>query len=175
MTEPIFNEIRPTEIQGNTFQQIDKQWFLLTAGNKQNFNTMTASWGTFGILWNKPVVFCFVRPHRFTYNFMETSDQFTLSFLGEEHRKTLNFCGTYSGRDVDKVESTGLIPIETQEGAIYFEQAELVLVCHKLYFSDLDPSHFLDPSILRNYPTHDFHRLYIGEIRKCLQKIRDVE
>ena len=170
MTEPIFNEIRPTEIQGNTFQRIDKQWFLLTAGNKQNFNTMTASWGTFGILWNKPVVFCFVRPHRYTFQFMESSGLFTLSFLDKEHRRTLNFCGKYSGRDVDKISSTGLIPRETREGSIYFEQAELALECRKLYFADLDPSHFLDPSILKNYPAKDFHRVYIGEIITCFKK-----
>jgi flavin reductase (DIM6/NTAB) family NADH-FMN oxidoreductase RutF len=171
MTEPLFRETDPTEIQGNPFQMIDKQWFLLTAGNLQNFNTMTASWGTMGILWNKPVVFCFVRPQRYTYKFMESADQFTLCFLGRGNRSILNYCGKFSGRDVDKIKSTGLIPRETPGGSIYFEQAELVFECKKLYFSDLDPTHFLDPSIFGNYPLNDFHRFYIGEIVKCLQKV----
>jgi flavin reductase (DIM6/NTAB) family NADH-FMN oxidoreductase RutF len=170
MNETLFEEIKPTEIQGNTFQMIDKQWFLLTAGNLKNFNTMTASWGGLGILWNKPVVFCFVRPQRFTYQFMETSKQFTMSFLGAEHRSKLNYCGKYSGRNVNKIVSTGLISKETPGGSIYFEQADLVLECVKIYVSDLDPSHFLDPSILNNYPKKDYHRLFIGEIISCLQK-----
>jgi len=165
-----FKIIDPTEIHGNTFQMIDKQWFLLTAGNLQKFNTMTASWGTMGILWNKPVFFCFVRPQRYTYQFMESSSHYTISFLGETQRPALKFCGKFSGKDVDKIGSTGLIPKETQNGAIYFEQADLVLECRKLYFSDLDPSHFLDPLILKNYPINDFHRLYIGEIVKCMLK-----
>lgn len=170
MTEPLFKEINPAEISGNTFQMIDKQWFLITAGTIRKCNTMTASWGAFGILWNKPVVFCFVRPHRFTYQFMESSEMFTLSFLDSKYRSKLNFCGKHSGRDIDKIAHTGLTPIETPLGSIYFEQAELVMECRKLYFSDLDPSHFLDQAILKNYPINDFHRLYIGEIINCLKK-----
>lgn len=171
MTESKFKEVKPAEIQGNPFHMIDKQWFLITAGNLKSFNTMTASWGGMGILWNKPVAFCFVRPQRYTYQFMEKSDTFTMSFLGKEHRDKLNFCGKYSGRDVDKIQKTGLLPVETKEGLVYFEQADLVMECRKIYFSDLDPSHFLDPSIQKNYPINDYHRLYIGEIQKCLVKI----
>jgi flavin reductase (DIM6/NTAB) family NADH-FMN oxidoreductase RutF len=165
-----FKIIDPCEIQGNTFQMIDKQWFLLTAGNLHKFNTMTASWGSFGILWNKPVVFCFVRPQRYTFQFMEASQSFTMCFLGEEYRDALKFCGKFSGKDLDKIASTGLIPKETASGSVYFEQANLVLECRKLYFSDLDPTHFLDPQILKNYPINDFHRLYIGEIVSCMSK-----
>jgi flavin reductase (DIM6/NTAB) family NADH-FMN oxidoreductase RutF len=170
MSESLFKEVNPYDIQGNAFKMIDKQWFLITAGTLDNFNTMTASWGTLGILWNKPVFICFIRPQRFTYEFMEASLHFTISFLPKEYRDALNFCGKYSGRDVDKMGSTGLTPIESAGGAIYFEQAELVLECSKLYFSDLDPSHFLDSSILKNYPKEDFHRLYIGEITHSFAK-----
>jgi flavin reductase (DIM6/NTAB) family NADH-FMN oxidoreductase RutF len=170
MTDASFKEINPYEISGNTFQMIDKQWFLITAGNIRKFNTMTASWGTFGILWNKPVVFCFVRPHRYTYQFMEGSDLFTMCFLEKNYRSVLNFCGKNSGRDVDKIAHTGLKPRETPGGSVYFEQAELVLECRKLYFSDLDPSHLLDPAILKNYPANDFHRFYIGEIISCFKQ-----
>ncbi len=168
MTESAFIEINHTEIQGNPFKMIDQEWFLLTAGTLQEFNTMTASWGGLGILWNKPVVFAFVRPQRFTYGFMESGDLFTLSFLDEIHRDKLNFCGKYSGRDVNKIVSTGLEPTETSDGSVYFKQARLVFQCRKIYFDDIDPSNFLIPAIQKNYPKHDYHRMYIGEIVKCL-------
>lgn len=170
MTDNLFTEIRPSEIKGNPFQMIDKEWFLITAGNLDNFNTMTASWGSLGILWNKPVVFCFVRPQRYTYQFMEKSESFSLCFFGKEFRSELNFCGKYSGRDIDKIEYTGFKPLEAQNGSVFFEQAHLVLECKKLYFSDIDPSHFLDPTIQKNYPINDYHRMYIGEIQKCMVK-----
>ena len=170
MTEHSFIEIKPADIVGNPFQMIDEEWFLLTAGSAGKFNTMTASWGGVGILWNKAVVFVFVRPQRFTYQFMETNELFSLSFFEESERKALNFCGKYSGRDKDKVAATGLIPAETADGAIYFTQARLFIQCRKIYYGDLDPAHFLMPSIQKNYPKNDYHRMYIGEIEKCFSK-----
>ena len=169
MTNHLFKEIAPEEIDGNVFRMIDKQWFLLTAGNLGHYNTMTASWGGLGILWNKPVAFCFVRPTRFTYQFMEETEYFSMSFLDKEYRKALNFCGKHSGRDVNKMDASGLSPLNTDKGTIFVEQASLVLECRKLYFSDLKPEHFLDKSTINNYPNADYHRMYVGEIVKCLQ------
>ncbi|NVO18359.1 MAG: flavin reductase [Bacteroidetes bacterium] len=168
--EKLFKEVDPVEINENVFHLINDTWFLLTAGTLTNFNTMTASWGSLGILWNKPVAFAFVRPQRHTYGFMEQAERFTLSFLSEEYRPALKYCGKYSGRDVDKILNTGLIPLGTKNGSVTFEQSSLVLECRKLYFSDLDASHFLDPKIIKNYPLNDFHRMYIGGIEHCLVK-----
>jgi flavin reductase (DIM6/NTAB) family NADH-FMN oxidoreductase RutF len=99
---------------------------------------------------------------------MEKSDYFTLSFFDEEYREMLNVCGTKSGRDTDKIAATGLIPIESENKSIYFEQARLVMECRKLYFDDLKPELFLDEKIHNNYPAKDYHRLYIAEIINCL-------
>lgn len=165
-----FEKINIENISENTFKLIDKDWFLITAGMKSKFNTMTAAWGGFGILWNKPVVFTFIRPTRFTYGFAEEFDGFTISFFDSKYRKALNFCGTKSGKDVDKIKETGLIPVESENGNIYFEEAKLVMDCQKIYFDDLKPENFLAGFIESKYPLKDYHRMYVGEILTCLTK-----
>ena len=120
-------EISPYELNDNIFKTIGKDWTLVTAGTEDKYNTMTASWGSVGIMWNKPVAFTFIRPQRYTYEFIENNEYYTLSVYGEEYRKALTLCGTKSGRDIDKAKETGLTPV-FKEKAPYFEQARLVLV-----------------------------------------------
>ena len=165
-----FRAVEPRDLTDNAFRLIDRDWMLITAGTLDAWNTMTASWGGLGILWHKPVAFIFVRPTRHTWRFLERHDRFTLSFFTEEHRPALELCGTKSGRDTDKAAATGLRPVAGESGAVYFDQARLVLDCRKLYFQDLDPAHFLDPGIIANYPKSDFHRMYVGEVERCLAK-----
>ncbi|MBI3600033.1 MAG: flavin reductase family protein [Nitrospinae bacterium] len=165
----IFKEIDPQQIKGNPFKLIGKDWMLITAGTPESFNTMTANWGGLGFLWNKNVCFCVVRPTRHTYNFIDKSGYFTLSFFEEKYREILNFCGSTSGKNVNKVAETGLTPV-TGKDAIYFEEARLVLECRKIYFHDINPKHFLYPEIDGFYPKKDYHRMYIGEIIRCLVK-----
>jgi flavin reductase (DIM6/NTAB) family NADH-FMN oxidoreductase RutF len=163
-----FKEIMPLEIKDNPIQLIGSEWMLITAGAPANFNTMTASWGSIGEIWFKPVCFCFVRPQRYTYEFMESGDAFTLCFFDASFKPKLNFCGSRSGRDTDKVAECGFTPAAAANGSVYFEEARLVLECRKLYFQDIDPANFLDDSIMKNYPKKDFHRMYIGEITRSL-------
>ncbi|MBN1989985.1 MAG: flavin reductase family protein [Bacteroidales bacterium] len=160
-----FTQINPLLLDLKVFDLIDNQWMLITAGNTDKMNTMTASWGTLGILWNKPIAIIFIRPQRYTYEFIEANDLFSLSFFDESYRDALEFCGTKSGRDYNKPEETGLTTTPTPNGAIAFNEAELILECKKLYFGDIKEMNFLDPTIVsRNYPHKDFHRFYIGEI-----------
>jgi flavin reductase (DIM6/NTAB) family NADH-FMN oxidoreductase RutF len=171
MTESGFIQVDPESLNDNFFKLINKDWMLVTAGITGNFNTMTASWGTTGILWNKPIAICFIRPHRYTFQFAEQYEYYTLSFFGNKYREILNFCGANSGRDTDKIASTGLIPVETNNGSITFEQASLVLECKKLYADFLKPDNFIAPGIIeKNYPNRDFHRFFIGEIAGCYKK-----
>jgi len=166
-----FDSIEITELQENFFTLIKDDWMLLTAGTINSFNTMTASWGTMGILWNKPIAVCFIRPHRYTFEFVEKNECFTLSFFASRHREILDFCGTHSGRDIDKVGHTGLKTVETDLGNITFEQARLVFECRKIYADILKPDHFLLPEVVRkNYPGKDFHKFYVGEILGCYLK-----
>lgn len=166
-----FIKIDPKEITDNPFKLIGSDWGLVTSGDKGAFNTMTISWGGVGILWNKPVAYTFIRPQRYTYEFLEKNSRFTISFFDEEYRKALSLCGSKSGRDIDKVEATGLTPAFTDSGAPYFEEARLVLVCKKLYAQDFNKESVIDEeTVLKNYGADDWHRMYISEITEVLRK-----
>ena len=155
-----FTKINPRELQGNVFELVGDKWMLITAAKEcGTLNTMTASWGGMGIMWGKPVANCVVRPARYTYEFMEAAEYFTLSFFPEEYRKALDLLGTKSGRDGDKIKESGLTPITHG-----FAEADTVLVCKKIYYQDIDPANFTDSSLDRNYPNKDYHRMYFGEI-----------
>lgn len=159
-----FRSVKKNGITDNVFKLIGNDWMLVTAGPPDDYNTMTASWGGMGVLWNKNVCFVFVRPSRYTYEFMEKNQTFSLSFFTEEWRNALTVCGTKSGRDIDKAKETGLKPFPAGNGTTGFEQARLIIECRKIYFQDIEPEKFLDPSIERNYNGSDYHRMYVGEI-----------
>jgi len=156
------------ELKDNFFDAISKEWMLVTAGKMSDFNMMTASWGCMGWLWARPVAVVFIRPERFTHEFVECNEVLTLSFLGNtpKARTIYNFCGTKSGRDYDKVEETGLTPVETADGNVTFEQARLTLECRKLYKDSIKAEHFLDKEMLQYYggKLGGFHDVYVLEI-----------
>ncbi len=164
-----FKQIVPGELKENAFDLIGEEWMLITAGSPDRFNTMTASWGTLGVLWSLPVAICFIRPQRYTFEFAESSDFFTLSFLKPGYREILEFCGSHSGRDTHKIRETGLNPLVTDRGNVYYEQCRLVLECKKLYSDWIREDEFVMKNLIRrNYPRKDFHKFYIGEIISCL-------
>lgn len=165
-----FKTLPPEKLQENVFKLLDKDWMLITAGTGEDFNTMTAAWGGFGILWNKRVSYIFIRPTRYTYEFTEKNDIFTLSFFPESYRKALTLLGTKSGRDGDKVAEAGLTPLEIKPWAMAFQEARMVIINKKIYYQDLEPSRFLDTGIDTHYPEKDYHRLYIGEITEILTR-----
>lgn len=167
----MFKKISPYDLDENVFKLLDKDWMLVTAGVRDDVNTMTASWGHLGIMWNLPVAICYVRPQRHTFAFTNKYPDYTLSFFGEEHRKTLQYCGSRSGRDTDKIRDCGLTVLESDRGNIYYEEARLVLECSKIYQDDMKKSQFVRPEIAeKNYPRDDFHRFYFGEIIEVLLK-----
>lgn len=160
-----FKKVQLSELNFNPFTLIGKGWMLLTGGDKKNFNTMTASWGQLGVLWNKDVLTCYIRPNRYTYKFVENDEYFTASFLGEQYRSALTLCGTKSGRDCDKVKEAGITPAEL-DGCIGFEEADMVFVCRKLYSYDMAESAFTanDDLVGKFYGKDPYHRAYIAEI-----------
>jgi flavin reductase (DIM6/NTAB) family NADH-FMN oxidoreductase RutF len=139
---------------------------------------MTASWGAFGILWNKDVTVTFIRPSRHTRGFADANGLYTLSFFDKKHRKALAVCGEKSGRDCDKAAEAGLTPIVFGKniaggraaGAVAFKEASEIIVCRKMYTHDIDPEHFLDSEIANNYPQKDYHRMYVGEVLALLTR-----
>lgn len=165
-----FTETSAKELDGfNTFSQIGEKWMLITVGNKEKFNTMTASWGMMGILWNKDVATAFVRPQRYTFEFLEKNDYYTLSFFESKYKKQLSYCGRNSGRNVDKIKETGLTPI-FDEQAPYFKEASTVFICKKIYGQFISPEGFVDVDLDKNYENKDYHKMYVGEIIKCLEE-----
>lgn len=160
------------DLTENFFESISKEWMLVTVGTPEHFNTMTASWGGIGFLWNKPVAFVFIRPERYTYEFAEKNEYLTLSFLGDENRQIHNICGSKSGRDTDKVQETGLKPLPTPDGNITFEQSRLTLECRKLYSRMLEPESFIDKQPLEKWYSENngMHKMYIVEIVNVWKK-----
>jgi flavin reductase (DIM6/NTAB) family NADH-FMN oxidoreductase RutF len=162
-----FKVINPEKLTDNVFKLLDKDWMLVTAGTLEHYNTMTASWGHMGIMWNLPIAIAWIRPQRYTFEFTEQYSHFTLSFFTREYRKALQFCGTKSGRDYDKAAETGLTPVATDKGNVFFREARLVLECRKLYADNLKSENFIVPEVAsKHYPGKDFHRFYMGEIEK---------
>ncbi len=165
----MFHEINVKELDQNAIKMIADRWLLIAAGNQDGYNMMTGSWGALGEMWGKDIAVAVIRPTRYTYGFMENNDYFTLSVLSPDVNKAAHaICGSKSGRDIDKTKETGLTPVFDQ--GVYFEQADIVLVCKKIYVSDVKPENFIDKSLDEKWYNNDYHRMYVGEIVKTLVK-----
>lgn len=167
-----YKEVLPNTIKRNPFEALGKDWMLITAGNQEKANTMTASWGGFGVMYGKNVAYIVVRPQRYTKEFIDREDTFSLSFLDKSYRDALNYLGTASGRNEDKIAKSGLT-LDFLEETPYFTEANLVFFCKKLFMQQLDPSSFLSEKLDSTfYPGKDYHFLYIAEITKAIQASR---
>lgn len=164
-----FEKVSAEELNENFIDLIGNKWMLITASDGEKVNTMTASWGGVGELWNKNVSFSFIRPTRYTYEFVEKSDYYTLCFFDEEYREKLAYLGKVSGRDEDKISKMGLTVVK--DGDIsYFDEAKYVLVCRKLYKDDIEMENFTDMSFGEKiYAEGNLHRMYVGEILYALK------
>ena len=160
----MFREIKACEIKENLIDIISNEWMLITAGNKDGYNMLTASWGFMGEMWGNDAVSVMVRPQRYTMEFIERSDYFTLSFYGNE-RQIHKVCGSMSGRDVNKTEQAHLTPI-FENDTVYFAEARLVLVCKKQYVAPLSETAFCDKEPLQKWYNGDLHNMIIGKIEK---------
>lgn len=163
-------EISYKDLNENTFDMIGKDWLLLTAEKDGKVNTMTASWGGVGILWNKKVAYIFVRPQRYTKEFIDSNEKLSISVLPNEYRKELQYLGTVSGRDEDKIAKANLT-VQNCDNVSYFEESRLTFICKKLYAQQLKEECFIDESIIdTSYPNKDYHMMYVVEIEKILEK-----
>lgn len=167
---PDFRRVRPEELQGNPFELIGKEWLLITGEKDGKVNSMTASWGAMGIMWGKPVAFLFIRPQRYTKEFIEAGERFSVSVLPDGNRSILNYMGTVSGRDEDKIQASGLTVTRLEDVAC-FAEAKINLVCKKLYAQNLVPDCFLEKELdAKWYPSHDYHTMYVAEITDAFVK-----
>ena len=171
MMADIMKTISIDDLAVSPSRLIGKDWMLITAGTPEKFNCMTASWGGIGYLWNKPVAFVFVRPNRYTREFIDREAGLTLTIMPEPYRQDLVYCGRNSGRDVDKMASTALEPVTTESGLVTYKDARYVLECRKMFRAPLPQDGFLDWSEV--YPEcyaedNPLHILYICEITRAL-------
>ncbi|MFV0518867.1 MAG: flavin reductase family protein [Lachnospirales bacterium] len=175
-----FRKIDFKELKLNPMEMISKDWWLISAGNQvSGYNTMTASWGHLGAVWERPnrtahvglpTTVVYVRPHRYTKEFMDREELYTLCIFDKEYKKQLMQLGIKSGRDSDKVLEVGLTPV-FGENYTYFEEAKLVFVCKKIYNAPIVESGFVDKDLIKdNYPEKDFHEMYVGEIVEVLAR-----
>lgn len=165
----MLKEVNLSQVQLDPINLIGKEWALICAGNENGYNMMTASWGGIGYIWEKPVTSIVMRPQGYTLEFVNREEYYALCFFDEKYRPALGYCGNYSGRDVNKEKETGLTP-SFDENAPYFKEANLVLICRKLYKTCIDPNCFIDKSLDEiNYPDKDYHQNFVGEIIKVLK------
>lgn len=169
-------EISVRDLSLNPIERISDDWLLITAGTKEHgFNTMTACWGQTGAVWGHgkglPAATVYIHPQRYTKQFIDQNAYYTLSFFPKAYKKQLAYIGTHSGREEDKVAKTGLTPV-FDERTTWFAEADLVLICRKLYRQTLREDCFIDRSVMEdNYPNRDFHDMYIGVIVSVLKRL----
>lgn len=166
----MLKKIDPLLLKENVFDLIGKQWLLLGAEKSQSMNAMTASWGGLGVLWNKHVATIYVRPQRYTKQFIDGSDTFSIMVFEESYRKDLSYMGTISGKDEDKTKHCNF-HVQHIDNTPYYEEASLVITCRKAYAQPLAPEFFIDKTLdTKNYPLKDYHTMYIGEIIGVYEK-----
>lgn len=162
--------IDPKTLQLNPFTTIGTEWMLLTAGTQKKHNTMTVAWGGLGVLWKKNVTFVFVRPQRYTMEFMDKEAYYSLCVFDDSYKPALNLCGSKSGRDIDKDKETGLTVLYDQ-AAPYYAEAKLVFICKKIAKQAMDPATFLEDDIDKTiYPNKDYHETFVGDIVTILKR-----
>lgn len=164
-----YDLIAAKDLPDNVIQLIGDEWMLVTSGVQNDYNTMTASWGGMGYIWNRPASFIFIRDTRYTYQFLEREEGFTLSFFTEDYRGALKICGTKSGRDTDKVKEAGLTPIVTPSGLVSFAEARMIVECKKMFEQELNTDHLIPPYkdeiIKESYAGEpSMHQMFISEI-----------
>ncbi|KHD14013.1 flavin reductase [Clostridium butyricum] len=170
-----FNKVDLSELDVNPTVEFGKDWLLVMAGTKETgFNAMTIAWCNLGSLFDRkgqrgiPTATIYIRPQRYTKEFIDSNDLFTLVFFPEGYKKQLAYMGAFSGKNVDKVKETGLTPA-FGDGFSFFEEASKVLVCRKIYQAPMLEENFIDRTIIEdNYPKKDYHEMYIGEIIQML-------
>ena len=155
----------------NPFTKIGKEWALISAGDKNKCNTMTVSWGGVGVLWGKNVVYIFIRDSRYTKEFIDNGEFFSMSFFNEKYRDALSYCGKESGRNVDdKFKGAGLTPA-FRHNIPYPDEANLVLLCRKMAAVPITKDTFVDPQIMPKwYSDNDMHVMYVGEIIEAVAR-----
>lgn len=169
--EKTLKKINPKDLKDNPISLFADNWFVVSSGDSTKFNEMTISWGNLGHVWEEPAVTIYIRNTRHTYSFIEKGKYFVLNGFEEKYRDKVKFIGTHSGRDTDKVKETGLTPKFTELGNPYFDEANLVIECEKIYYDDIDRAQLFEKGQkMYSSDSKETHRMYIGRIVNIWQK-----
>lgn len=165
-----FTVIRPEEWQESAFELIGRRWMLIGTENEHGVNAMTASWGGFGVLWDRPVIYLWVRPERYTHTLLEEAGKFSVNILPESQRETLKICGSVSGSDEDKIERCSLT-VRHREGIPYFAESRMSALCRLVYEQPMEAGACCDYTMLEStLEKGNLHTLFIGEITSLLRR-----
>lgn len=166
-----FHEVKPEEWSKNPFQAIGKEWMLVTAEKDGRANCLTASWGGVGVLWGKNVVYIFIRGSRYTKEFIDGSDTFSLTFFDrQQYGDLLAYMGKTSGRDEDKIGKCGLTLL-SEEAAPYYAEASCAVICKKMCCQPVEAANFCVEGLdAQFYADKDYHTMYVGEIVRILER-----
>lgn len=158
-------------LEFNPFEKIGSDWAAVTVAHEDKVNAMTISWGGLGVMWNKNVCYVFIRDSRYTKEFIDQEDTFSLTFFPKEFGKSaLKYLGGVSGRDENKIKNAHL-HIDYADGIPYIDEGNLVITCKKLSMTRLTPDSFLDPTIESSfYADGDLHNMYVAEILQVLAR-----
>lgn len=167
-----WEEIDPREIQVNPVKLFADDWMILSAGQRDStMNMMTIAWGGLGELWGRPVATVYVSTSRYTYQFMEGNDYFTLTGFPQAYTSAMQFLGTQSGRKVDKVKGSGLTVQYTEAGNPIYKEANLAIECKKIYSAPFQPERMPKEQLKWHEDTNTgIHVMYIGEIVHAWRK-----
>lgn len=162
-------EIDPWELKFNPFDSLGRKWMILCSGDYYNndYNMMLVAWGSFGVMWHKPFVHLVVRPQRYTNDFLQRFDNFSLSMFPDNFRGDIKKMGTLSGRDFDKKNFEKLTAEKADLiSSPVFSESILSFECRKQYSQPMD-SQVIPQEIKESiYPGNDYHISYYGEILK---------
>lgn len=160
----LFQKVDFDQLDINPFEMIGKNWMLVTAGNEEKVNTMTASWGGVGVMWGKNVAYVFIRESRYTKEFIDREGTFSLSFPNETYRKEMKFLGAVSGRDEDKITESG-VHVGYMDGIPYIDEGSMIMTCRVMSKTSINKEDYIDGSIDSAwYANGDYHTMYIAEI-----------
>lgn len=157
----------------NPFTKLAEEWMIITSGNQEKVNGMTASWGGLGVLWGQNTAFIFVRENRYTKEFIDNGEYFSCSFFDKKFKNDLKYFGVVSGRVEDKFKTAGL-NVNFRDNIPFVDEGNFIVLCKKMAAVPITETHFLNPELKEKWYSgkeeNNFHTMYVGEIVEILAR-----
>jgi flavin reductase (DIM6/NTAB) family NADH-FMN oxidoreductase RutF len=170
----LFNEISPEDISDNVFTLMGKDFSVITAGNKEQYNSMVGSGGGMGFVFKKPGIWSIFQQSRYTLELILREQTYTISYFPDEYKKQLMFLGSKTGRGNNKMKEVELTSVKTPSGNITFKEARLIFECKLVQVTTPDFNDFYaqeakewinemykDPNEIRKYVFGEITHVWI--------------